>query len=91
MSLRRVPMMFFIGYTALAVSLLLANDVPLWPQGVLLVALYGVFVTLVLVFFHRYYAAEHFRRLYAAMHEGVALRELIVDAAANLGTTAILR
>ncbi|MBT9155894.1 MAG: Cyclic di-GMP phosphodiesterase response regulator RpfG [Firmicutes bacterium] len=81
MPLRRVTTVFFIGLTVLTVGLVLANNVPLWPQGVLLIALYGVFVTLVLVFFHRYYdRLQHFQRLYAAMREGVALRELILDA-----------
>jgi diguanylate cyclase (GGDEF)-like protein/PAS domain S-box-containing protein len=102
---------------------LLASDVPLWPQGVLLVALYGAFMAVVLFALHRYILLpitrltdfiarsslatatplsmrtkgnavlrieqvvkdtfdrlQHFQLLYASMREGVAVRELILDA-----------
>jgi len=122
-SLRRITTVFFIGYTAVALALLLASDVPLWPQGVLLVALYGAFMVVVLSSLHRYILLpihrltdfisrssiatatplgertrgsavlhieqvvkdtfdrlQHFQLLYASMREGVAVRELILDA-----------
>ena len=54
MSLRRITTVFFVGYTAVAFGLLLANGLSLWPQGVLLVLLQGAFMAAVLLPLHRY-------------------------------------